>query len=176
MNGISSMGTSALARDYSSLKMTKPGNKNDMSFEAQSIYDDIKRMISSVPNAELTLDTTKKPESKPGELQISSMYGMKSVDCTPTGIYHTFVIDTDTLERMAQDEEYRKQVMDSFQKGIETAYDNLRQPNPLAANKSKEQDAKVYIDFWNTEKNGKYVNKPIYSQPMQSVIAKYIGE
>ncbi len=175
MNGINGMGTSAVSMDYSSLKMAKPGSKGEMSYGAQSMYDEIKKMVSSVPNAELTLDTTKKPESKPGELQIH-MHGMKSVECTPTGIYHTFVIDTDTLERMAQDEEYRKEVMDSFQKSIETAYDNLKQPNPLAANKSKEQDAKVYIDFWNTDKNGKYVNKPIYSQPMQSVIAKYIGE
>lgn len=161
-----------------SLESRPPYDEASLSDKEKEILDHIKSMVSQVPNTTFRLVDASQPCETTGLR--AGVVGFTSLAHKPTGVYQEFTITKDILEKMATDEDYKREVLNFISEQVTVAVTNSTKPNPIDlynAYYNENKSAHFYMDIFD-EINSEDKKSSIYpndfrNNAVKSAINKY---
>ncbi len=167
-NNLSSMSSINNPRYSPWIERNKVKNLSSLSYEESAVLEEVKKMISQLGDPSVKVQVTN------GEKQSNGMT-IGTTGFMGSGIHGTydFSLDTKTLKKMAEDENFKTEMFSKIQDYINQEKENQRQFAKVKSEMPK-CNPHVYMDFWNDKKDSsKSALQRIFQQAMQSMAERY---
>lgn len=156
------------------VERTKLKDLSGLSFEETKVLAEVKDLVATLGDSAVNVQVLKPEEQWNGKT--ISIMGFMSTGVSGTG---DFAIGTDTLQKMAEDKNYKQQVMSDIEGKIEEERKNKTEAAKLTqmaqtVTKVETQTRNFYMDFWNVDRAAaKETFKNLYGQAREAIIGKY---